>query len=294
MGDALRHLIHIGYAKAGTHFVLRWFASHPQIHLIGDRTLAAADEARRLEGSERSGCRWTAISSEEFATAQGATGADLPVAQARICAQLAASLPDAHILLLTRGFRSVLVSGYSQYVRGGGDKDFYVFRDVDPQELEHAAHAWDYNYLVEIYRRAFGGRVIALPYELLRDEPAAFVRQLETRLDVPACEVALDRLNPALTPVELRWYPRMTRALRRAGGWLGGGERLVRWHLRGLRSRPWRLMARVLQLLAPAQPVTADLIADRDVEFFRGRADVFRDDPAYAAYHREYLISAGR
>jgi hypothetical protein len=53
-------------------------------------------------------------------------------------------------------------------------------------------------------------------------------------------------------------------------------------------------MARVLQLLAPAQPVTADLIADRDVEFFRGRADVFRDDPAYAAYHREYLISAGR
>ena len=294
MGDTLRHLIHIGYAKAGTHFVLRWFASHPQIHLIRDRTVAAADAARQVEESGLPGCRWTAISSEEFASPLGVFGAGLPLAQAEICNQLAARLPEAHILLLTRGFRSVLVSGYSQYVKSGGDQDFYVFRDIDPRELEHAAHAWDYNYLVQIYRQAFGGRVVALPYELLRDEPTAFVRQLEERLEVGACEVALDRLNPALKPYELRWYPRITRALRRVGGRFGTGERLAEWHLSRMGSKPWRFLARGLQLLIPAKPVTEALIAERDVEFFRGRADVFRDDPAYTAYHAEYLIPADR
>jgi hypothetical protein len=271
--------------------VLRWFASHPQIHLIRDRTVAAADEARRAADENHPGCLWTAISSEEFASPPAAFGADLPVVQAEICAQLAAKLPDAHILLLTRGFRSVLVSGYSQYVKSGGDKDFYVFREIDPEELEHAAHAWDYNSLMDIYRRAFAGRVIALPYELLREDPTGFVRELETRLDVDHCEVALDRLNPALKPYELRWYPRITRALRRLSGRFGSSERLVRWHLRRMGSSPWRLAARALQLLMPAEPVTEALIAERDVEFFRGRADVFRDDPAYAAYHAEYLIS---
>jgi hypothetical protein len=111
------------------------------------------------------------------------------------------------------------------------------------------------------------------------------------QLDVHACEVSLDRLNPALKPFELRWYPRMTRALRRVGARFGGSDRLVSWHLRWMGSKLWRLVARSLQTLRPAQPVTAALIPERDVEFFRGRADVFRDNPAYAAYHAEYLIS---
>lgn len=292
MGGKLRHLIHIGYAKAGTHFVLRWFASHPQIHLIPDRTLAAADKALGAGDEVPPACRWMAISSEEFASPSGLFGAAFPAAQAQTCAQLAAKLPDAHILLLTRAFRSVLISGYSQYVRSGGDKDFYAFRDIDPKELEDAAHAWDYNYLMDIYRQAFGGRVISLPYELLRDDPTAFVRELETRLDVEPCEVRLDRLNPALTPHELRWFPRMTRLVRRLGGSGGLGERLVGWHLRLMHSPLWRLLARALQWLMPLEPVCDALIAERDVEFFRGRADVFRDDPAYAPYLREYLISA--
>ena len=286
----MRHLIHIGYAKAGTHFVQRWFASHPQIRFIRDRTLLAADKAQAA--GDDPDYRWTAISSEEYASPPEVFGAGLPAAQAEICAYLAARLPDAHILLLTRGFRSVLVSGYSQYVRGGGDQDFYVFRNIDPAELAHAAHAWDYNYLMEIYRKAFGGRVIALPYELLRDDPAAFVRHLETRLEVGACHVALDRINPALAPHELRWFPRMTRALRRLPASGAARERLVNWHTRRLSSRPWRLAARGLQALLPAEPIAEALIADEHVEYFRGRADVFRDDPAYQAYRCEYLVAA--
>jgi hypothetical protein len=290
----VRHLIHIGYAKAGTHFVQRWFASHPQIHFIRDRTLAAADQAKAAGNADDPSCRWTAISSEEYASPPDVFGAGLPAAQAEICGSLAARLPDAHILLLTRGFRSVLVSGYSQYVRGGGDTDFYVFRDIDPAELAHAAHAWDYNYLVAIYRQAFAGRVIALPYELLRDDPAAFVSELETRLEVGSCQVALDRLNPALQPHELRWYPRITRALRRLPLGASARERLVRWHARRMSSKPWRLAAGGLQFLLPAHPVSESLIADEHVEYFRGRADVFEGDPAYAPYRADYLISDER
>jgi hypothetical protein len=40
----------------------------------------------------------------------------------------------------------------------------------------------------------------------------------------------------------------------------------------------------------PAKPVAEALIADEHLEYFRGRADVFRDDSAYTAYRADYLI----
>ena len=241
--------------------------------------------ARRAEGR---GERWTAISSEQFAAPFGVAGSELARVQADVCRELAKTFPDAHILLLTRGFRSVLVSGYSQYVREGGGEDFYVFRDIGEEDMAYAARAWDYDYLVRLYREAFGGRVIALPYELLRDHPSAFLRALEARLGIAALDIPLDRLNPSLKPHEMRWYPRMARAFAR----IGGGARLQRWHSAGIGSRPWRLAAGALQAIFPATPVSEALIADAHVEFFRGRASAFADDPLYAPYRADYLIDA--
>jgi hypothetical protein len=241
--------------------------------------------ARRAGGL---GERWTAISSEQFTAPSGVAGAQLAQVQADVCGQLAEAFPEAHILLLTRGFRSVLVSGYSQYVREGGGEDFYAFREVGEEDMAYAVHAWDYDYLVRIYREAFGARVIALPYELLRDDPSAFLRALEASLGIARLDIPLDRLNPSLKPHEMRWYPRMARALAR----IGGGERLQRWHSAGIGSRPWRLAAGALQAVFPATPVSEELIADAHVEFFRGRASAFADDPLYAPYRADYLLDA--
>ncbi|HEX8585563.1 MAG TPA: sulfotransferase [Allosphingosinicella sp.] len=237
------------------------------------------------ERARRPGGRWTAISSEQFTAPFGVAGAELARVQADVCGQLAEAFSEAHILLLTRGFRSVLVSGYSQYVREGGEEDFYVFREVGQEDMAYAVHAWDYDYLVRIYREAFGGRVIALPYELLRDDPSAFLRALEARLGIDRLDIPLDRLNPSLKPHEMRWYPRLARALARIGG-----RRLQRWHAARIGSPPWRLAAGALQAVFPAVPVSEALIADAHIDFFRGRASAFADDPLYAHYRADYLL----
>lgn len=84
-----------------------------------------------------------------------------PVAQARTCATLAALSPDAHVLIVTRGFEGALLSGYSQYVRIGGSRDFTTaFGEQDIAALQFECN---YDRLVTLYRTAFAGRLILLP-----------------------------------------------------------------------------------------------------------------------------------
>jgi hypothetical protein len=213
-----------------------------------------------------------------------------PDAQARACRLLADTFPEATILLLTRGFRSVLLSGYSEYVRSGGDSDFFALRkDLLPQS-HGGEHAWDYDYLVRLYRDAFGGRVIVLPYELLRDDPRAFTAQLERRLGVDPFDSPVDRLHPSLSPLELRWYPRLTRLVRRLPTAGRPRSRLFAGYVRSVRRNRWRRLISLLQRLAPATPVTRDLIGGEAIEYFRGRAQALAGDPLYARYSDDYLL----
>lgn len=102
----------------------------------------------------------------------------LPAAQARVCSTLTALFPTAHVLLVTRGFRTMILSSYSQYARSGGTLDLESYL-----KLAYEERAWDYDYVAGLYQRAFGGeRTLVMPYELLRADPAAFTRGMEERL----------------------------------------------------------------------------------------------------------------
>jgi hypothetical protein len=288
----VRHLIHIGYAKAGTHFVQRWFASHPQIQydqtgIAGART---AEDLVRQIAADRAGKLWRVTSSERIAAPERLETTSRSAAQRLACQGLAELFPDASILLLTRGFRSLLISGYSQSVRSGRSEDFFAFRKASRAEKAEAADMWHYDHLIGIYRAAFSGRVIILPYELLRDDPAAFVGELERRLGLDPAPMPLDRVYPALSGVELRWYPRITRALTRLplGGSLKG--RILSHYVKSVDRNAWRLLISGLQRFFPAEPVSDSLIPDEAVEFFRGRAGVLREEPLYAHYASDYLI----
>jgi hypothetical protein len=285
--------------------VQRWFAAHPQIG-FARRGIAgfaeAPDIARQAAGGEE-GLLWRVTSSENLAApyAEAGRGRPLPAgkravpdAQARACALLAGAFPDATILLLTRGFGSVLLSGYSEYVRSGGDADFFALRADQPAGSHGGEHAWNYDYLIRLYREAFAGRVIVLPYELLRDDPGAFTAELERRLGVDRFEAPLDRLHPSLSPVELRWYPRITRLMRRLPTGRRQGSRLFASYVRSVRRNRWRRLVALLQRVAPGTPVTRELIGKDAIEYFRGRAEALADDPLYARYRDEYLLAPPR
>ena len=293
------HIIHIGYPKAGSHFVQRWFECHPQIQYV-KRGFAGFQDATDLarQSAADGQFRIRATSAEELAAPKATVGLIAedqqqthPAFQEQVCKTLAQLFRDPWVLLLTRGFRSALHSGYSQYVRAGGERDFYTGRVPTDEELAQAEHSLNYNHLVHIYRKHFAERLIILPYELLRDRPRDFLRQLETRLGLDPFDAPLDRIHPSLSPAELRWYPRISRAVRS----LPLGRRLKRrafeHYVRSIRTGAWTRPIKLAQRLFPAAPVTADMIPDKTVEYFRGRADCLRDEPAYAAYAEDYLFS---
>jgi hypothetical protein len=292
------HLIHIGYPKTGSTFLQHWFAAHPQLAysesgIAGFRDVHAI---ARDSVTPRAGLLYRVTSCEGLTAPHASAGVvveydrerpvDMATSQSAACTALAELFPNALVLIVTRGFRAMILSSYSQYVRSGGDADLVDLiagnknlRDLDP---------WNYDVLIELYTRAFGeGNVIVMPYELLRDDVDAFTRALETRLGLSRFDIAPGRVNASLSAVEMYWYPRLTRAARR----LPIGSRLRRAYQDGAFVNRFRKPIAILQRLRRGQPVTADAIPDAVVDAYRGKAERLRGNPLYAAYTADYLLA---
>jgi hypothetical protein len=197
---------------------------------------------------------------------------------------LAELFPNALVLIVTRGFRAMILSSYSQYVRSGGDVDLadLIAMNTNLSQLD----PWNYDALIDLYTRAFGeANVIVMPYELLREDAGAFTRSLETRLGLAHLEMKADRVNASLSAVEMYWYPRFTRAVRA----LPIGSRLRRLYHRGAFANRFRRPIDMLQRVRPGRPVTADAIPDEIVNAYRGKAERLRANPLYAPYAADYL-----
>jgi hypothetical protein len=293
----VHHLIHVGYPKGGSNLLRAWFAAHPHI-LYAHRGIAGFVDAAgvaRYSFAPPADHRLAVTSSETLAWPHANAGIDAGVkfrlsrppieAQARVCATLADVFPGAHVLLVTRAFRGMMVSGYSQYLRAGGDTEFLSLPGREAW-VEH----WNYDRMIRQYRTAFGDRLIVMPYELLRDEPDVFARALEERFGLDHHPMPRARLNPALSEAELRWYPLLSRLVSSLPLGARLRRRAERRYTRAAARGRLRHLARVLEAVGPSRPAVADLVTDAMVEPFRGRADALREIPFYERYQGDYLI----
>jgi hypothetical protein len=156
-----------------------------------------------------------------------------------------------------------------------------------------APHPRDYDYLIGLYREAFGhDEVVVLPYELLRDDRAKFLAVLQERLGLEPREIPVGRVNPSLTPEELHWYPAISRRVSSVASLFG--ERGFRWiysryvaHVT-FRNRLAPLI-RVLARISPSRRVTDEDFPAQAWLASYGRAESLRHDPLYAPYARDYL-----
>ena len=204
------HLIHIGYPKSASNALRRWFAGHPQL-AFADGAIAGLRDVYQLArdgAAARPGILYRVTSSEGLAIPHpdfGRAGADyarveegdLARDQAAACAMLRDLFPGAFILIVTRGFLGAIRSGYSQFIRSGGDPaDFGLLAANARRAIDTEAHPRNYDRLVRLYRDAFGERVIVLPYELYRDDAEAFVGEIERRRGRAHFPAPAERLNP--------------------------------------------------------------------------------------------------
>lgn len=137
----------------------------PAIEKAREQDLVPVFAAERLSGSPESG------------------GYD----SKQIAERLAATFPEARVLMVIREQRDMLVSVYKRYVKMGGTGTFRQY--VTPRSRSRGCPYFDFRFfeyhrLVGCYQNLFGaGNVLVLPYELLRDRPRAFVEHIGTFAD---------------------------------------------------------------------------------------------------------------
>lgn len=310
-----RHLIHIGWAKAGSSFLQEWFTRHPELHYVTHGIAGFRDileMARVLDPPYR----YYVTSAEELSVpyadagqlqvelARGRPAPPDPIQrrQAAVCELLRTLFPESRVLIVTRGFRALLLSGYSQEVKGGGVlgvKERYAsMRTAPPPQpaegnpLARAHLHRDYDYVIGLYREAFGAEnVIVLPYELLRDDQARFLAVLEERLGLEHREIKIGRVNPSLSPEELYWYPVISRRVSAAASLLGDRafRRVYGRYTSLITQNRLKPLIRVLSRIRPERRVTQDDFPAGPWLASFGAAESMRNDPLYAPYAREYL-----
>jgi hypothetical protein len=215
----------------------------------------------------------------------------------RVCARLRTMFGDATILIVTRGFHSVMASAYSEVVRWGRTLSIRecvsLYQDSPAFEGWRAADIFDYDAAVRLYTDTFGAeRVVVLPFELLRDDPRGFLARLEQLLDLEPSPEQPPWRNRSLSVAELYWYPRFARTVERATSRLGTPGKVLRYkgYERAVGSgrleRPVDVLSRVLRTptVNPANEVPPEV-----VETCRGRASSLATNPDYAPYAADYL-----
>ena len=235
----------------------------------------------------------------DFASPQPAKSA-----QKKVCEILKCLYPDAKILFITRGFKGILMSGYSQYIKTGGVLSFEKFADENRLAMQIEAvktyygEEVDYTFIVNIYEEAFGKEnMIVLPFELLCDNQKKFLSVIEERLGLPHFETQIGRLNESLSPEELYWYPRISSVVSRVSQRFGqkGYAKIYRWYVSKTLENKFRRVVKILSRLKPDRRITEADFPFEILDFFRENnterfAAKFRDDPMYAPYLSEYLL----
>lgn len=100
----------------------------------------------------------------------------------QIAERLAATFPEARVLVVIREQAQMLVSAYKQYVKRGGPGTLEQYATSPSQQLRVPLfdfRFFEYHRLVGYYQSLFGAEnVMVLPYELLRAKPLAFLERI--------------------------------------------------------------------------------------------------------------------
>jgi hypothetical protein len=301
-----QHLIHVGYPKTGSTFLQAWFERHPELR-YAPGGLGGFHNVYEVARPPDRAYKYHVTSFEGLSTPHASAGGvrlDFggaePVREDRVkenqravCSVLHSLYPGSRVLVVTRGFKGMIISAYSQSVRMGGKLHLDgMCRELAERLRVDAYHYYDFDYLIRLYGEAFGDEnLIVMPYELLRDDQHRFLATLEERLGLRHAGIELGRVNESLSPEELYWYPLISRAVAGAASRLGpaGFRRVYAWYVGRTLGNRLRPLVKALRLLRPGGKITAADFPEDILRYCEGKASTLKGHPLYTPYAAEYL-----
>jgi hypothetical protein len=293
------HLLHVGYPKTGSKFLQQWLAAHPDI-AFSQWGIAGFRDAHAMMAAAAGPAlpAWHATSHEGLLTPLadhgdlGGKGVRLPSrdGQRAACTLLAGLFPGAHILVVTRGYEGLIRSFYAELILGGASYAFADFCDALLAQVEAGTDVFDVDAALDAYAGGFGEeRLLVLPYELLRDRPAAFLGAIEARLGIEPAPVPSNRVRPSPPETRLAAYRRMTRWVRSVPGSASLKGRIGRGYVAALRNGRLARVAAAIEGLGRGSggPVP---VPPRLIEALAGRSERLRVNPLYRDYAADYLL----
>ena len=173
-----KNLVHIGYAKAGSSFLQNWFQQNPDFVYVENAIVGFTNinnlfsyiyenDLMQIKEKRKKDClqkqTFFVSSHEEIAFWQGppqtkVIGIELrpyPIKahQKQVAQYFKQLLSTPKILVITRGFESMILSAYSQYVKVGGR---LTLKGFTTQYEKLMLDFWDYDYIINLYSELFG------------------------------------------------------------------------------------------------------------------------------------------
>lgn len=292
-----RYLLHVGYPKAGSSLIGDWLERNPffgfQDFTVGG--LADTNALIALSKQPAEAQPLYAVVRDMLFTIQRVEALDLTDLgsikryQQQVCDTLRSYFPQGKVLIVTRGYQSMISANYSQYIKEGGThktEDIFKF-GVVLKEL------FDYSFLVRIYCEAFGKEnVIVLPYELLRANPETFFTHIETALDVPHYPFSAKVVNPSLNhreAVQLRKMNSLVDLLSRHTGTFG--KRLKERYVQQRRRKAFEWDTNALPAVQSERKTPLVEVAPELLELFKGNSTLLAEYPIFENYLSFYAIS---
>lgn len=215
--ESIRPLVHIGYHKTGTTWLQgQVFASTASgfsllggaqrliaVNAFGFKPRKVRKQMERQMGEARARGLTPVLSSERLSGAPHFGGYDSEL----IADRLAQVFPHARILAVIREQTNMFLSIYKQYIRRGGAASLrqYLAAPKDGYWMPQFRFEFlEYHRLIARYQDLFGAaNVLVLPYELLRDQPGAFLEQVGEFVGLPAAQPQLRPMNVSLSTFTL-------------------------------------------------------------------------------------------
>lgn len=293
----MMHLLHVGYPKAGSTFLQKWFEKHPQTvfrhgGLGGFNHLHDMLQASEELDTDR--YKYYVTSSEFFAVGAPSqlsnSSLDFYLNNPEIyCNFLNSFFPNSKILIVTRGFKEIVKSGYAQQIKNGGISDYHII----PSDHSHYINSLNYNRLINIYQQKFGAdNVIILPYELLRDNAEEFLQKLQFKLDLDPIHYNPGIVNARSSAADLYWMLKLNRFLNRFRKILGDKIffKIYRRHVHYNHHNKYKFIFRILRLIFKSKSLEELLISDEILSVFSKFATKLETDKLYKPYSRDYLF----